>query len=121
MHIISAAQFRTHAADLFKRHRQLTLVDINKLQIAIFVFKSQNNLLPSVFIDYFKCNSELHRHFTLSANNLHTIRYNTNTRYSSLKVQGPIAWNGFESKLREDTNLSKFKRLVKDSLLSVQY
>ena len=60
--IISAAEFRTHAADLFKRHRQLTLVDINKLQIAIFVFKSLNNLLPYVFMDYFKCNSELHCH-----------------------------------------------------------
>ena len=36
--ILSAAEFRTGAADLFKRHRQLTLVDINKLQIAIFVF-----------------------------------------------------------------------------------
>ena len=27
--IISAAEFRTRAADLFKRHKQLTLVDIN--------------------------------------------------------------------------------------------
>ena len=52
--IISAAEFRTHAADLFKRNKQLTLVDINKLQIAIFVFKSLNNLLPSVFMNYFK-------------------------------------------------------------------
>ena len=84
--IISAVEFRTHIADLFKRHKQLTLVDINKLQIAIFVFKSLNNLLPSVFMDYFKCNSELQRHFTRSANNLHTIRYNTNTRYFSIKV-----------------------------------
>ena len=70
--IISTAEFRTHAADLFKRHKQLTRVDINKLQIAIFVFKSLNNLLPSVFMNYFKCNSELHRHFTRSANNLFT-------------------------------------------------
>ena len=65
--IISAADYRTHADDLFKRHRQLTLVDINKLQISIFVFKSLNNLLPSVFMDYFKCNYELHRRITRSA------------------------------------------------------
>ena len=96
--IISAAAFRTLAADLFKGHRQLTLVDINKLQIAIFVFKSLNILLPSVFMDYFKCNSELHLHFTRSANNLHIIRYNINTRYFSTKVQGPIVleWFGFQ-------------------------
>ena len=72
--IISAAEFRTHAADPCKRHKQLTLVDINKLQIAFFVFKSVNNLLPSVFMYYSKCNSELHRHFTRSENNLHIIR-----------------------------------------------
>ena len=53
--IISAAEFRTHASALFKRHGQPTLVDINKLQIATFVFKSVNNLLPSVVMDYFKC------------------------------------------------------------------
>ena len=40
-HIISAADYRAHAVDLFKTHRQLTLVDINKLHIAVFVFKSQ--------------------------------------------------------------------------------
>ena len=115
--IISVAEFRTDAAD--KRNKQLTLVDINKLQIAIYVFKSLNNLLPFVFMDYFKCNSELHRHFTRSANNLHINRYNTNTRYFSIKVQGPIVWNGLDSKLREISHISRFKRLVKDSLLCV--
>ena len=119
--IISAAEFRSQAADLFKRHKQLTLVDINKLQIAIFVFKSLNNLLPSVCMDYFKCNSELHHHFTRSANNLHIIRYNINTRYFSIKVQGPIVWNGLDSKLREISHLYRFKRLVKGSLFSVYY
>ena len=99
--IISAAEYRAHSADLFKRHRHLTLVDIYKLQIAVFVFKSQINLLPSVFFDYFKCNSELHRHFTRSANNLHTIRHHINTRYFSTKVQGSIIWNGLDSNLRE--------------------
>ena len=84
--IISAAEYRTHADDLFKRHIQLTLVNINKLQIAIFVFKSLNNLLPSVFMDDFKCNSELHRHFTRSANNLHIIRYSMNTRFYKSSV-----------------------------------
>ena len=74
------------AVDPFKRHKQLTFADTNKFQIAIFVFQSLNNLLPSVFMDYFKYNSELHRHFTRSAHNLHTIRYNTNTRYISIKV-----------------------------------
>ena len=94
--INSAAEFRTHAADLFKRHRQLTLVDINKLQIAIFVFKSLTNLLPSVFMDYFKCNSELHRH-TRSANNLHIIRYNINTLFF-YKSSGTncMEWFGFQ-------------------------
>ena len=92
--IICAAEFRTRAADLFKIHRQLTLVDINKLQIAIFVFKSLNNLLPSVFMDYFKCNSELQK---------------TNC----------MEFFGFQ--LCAISHLSRFKRLVKDSLLSVYY
>ena len=116
---ISLAEFRTHAA-LFKRHKQLTLVDINKLQIAIFVFKSLNNLLPSAFMDYFKCNSELHLHFTRSANNLYIIRYIINTCNFSIKVQVPIVWNGLDSKLREISQLSRFKRLVKDSLLTIE-
>ena len=87
----------THVADLFKRHRQLTLVDINKFQIAIFVFKSLNYLLPSVFMDYFKCNSELHSHFTRSANNLHTIRHNSNTLFF-YKSSGTncMEWFGFK-------------------------
>ena len=118
--IINAAEFRADAADLFKRHRQLTLVDINKLQIAIFVFKSLNNMLPSVFMDYFKCNSELHRRSTRSANNLHINRYNINTRYFSINVQEPIVWNGLDSKLREISHLSRFKRLVQDSLYTIE-
>ena len=62
--IIRSAEYRAHAADLFKRHRQLTLVVINKLQIVVFVLNSQSHLLPSAFIDYFKCNFEFHSHFT---------------------------------------------------------
>ena len=97
MRIISSAGYRDHAAVLFNRHRQLTLTDINRLQIAVFVFKSLNHFLPSLFNNYFMCNSSIHSHFTRSANNLHPIKHRSKTRYFSIKVQGPIVWNALTS------------------------
>ena len=120
--LVCTAEYRAHAADLFNRHRHLTLIDI-------YI----NFRLLSLYLSHKIIYYHLYSMITLSgilsytvtsfvsADNFPTIRHHTSTRYFSTKVQRPFVWNGLNSTFREITHLSRFKRLIKDSLLSVYH
>jgi hypothetical protein len=117
MRIISAASYRAHTTELFKKHRQLILYDINKLQIAAFMFMFHNKSLPAIFNSYFKMNIEVHSHNTRQALTLHIDYYRTNTRAFTIKVQGPKLWNSLDILIRNSKTLPLFKRHLKEQLL----
>ena len=53
--IITLSPYNSHALPLFKRLNQLTIYDINKLAVATFMYRYENNSLPQVFSGFFRC------------------------------------------------------------------
>jgi exonuclease III len=118
MRIISAASYRAHTSELFRKHKQLKVFDLNKMQTAIFMFKYRNNLLSQRFSDYFKTNAEVHHYATRSKSLFHVIRHNSKTRSFCIKIQGPLLWNSLEEALHQCRTIFSFKRQYKAHLLS---
>ena len=87
--IITLSPYNSHALPLFKRLNQLTIYDINKLAVATFMYRYENNSLPQVFSGFFVATSAVHDHYTRSSSKLHILFARTNIMWNQLRVHGP--------------------------------
>ena len=69
--IITSSRWNTHTAPLFREKCILKICDINVVQVATFMFRYVNNLLPSSFANYFVFNSDIHGYETRQCKDIH--------------------------------------------------
>ena len=93
MRMLTNSQTKAHAAPLFKQMSLLNVYDINKLQIACFVYKSINSLLPQCFANSFESNDKVHDYILRNNCNIKLHQSTTNVRFFSIKCNGPRIWN----------------------------
>ena len=65
--IISHSKRNAHTEEIFKRLKILNIHQLNKFQLACFVYKSVNKLLPPQFNNIFNLNNKLHSYDTRHA------------------------------------------------------
>ena len=119
---ISLAKYRAHTKPLFKKHKLLTLNDINTFQTSLFMYKYTTNALPPVFNDYFALNSSFHSHNTRQANNFHLpTDHTTLLARRSIRYFGPSTWNAIPSAIRKSNTTNVFKRMLRDNHISLYY
>ena len=82
---VTNSDYRAHTA-LFSKLKILDIFQINTLDIAKFMFRYHNNLLPPLFLDLFMTNSQVHTYDTRTASNyrMHSCRTNIKKIYNSL-------------------------------------
>jgi len=102
-----------------KQLRILKIGQITALQVNEFMYKHYNNLLPSIFSDYFTIISQVNPYDFRSSNNYmyRSIYSRINTRMFSIKCVGPNAWNLIPFDLQLLPNRSSFKRNLRNYLL----
>ena len=71
MRSITISAHNAHTIPLFLKLNRLTLVDMNKLLIATFMFRSHTKSLPNIFSGYFCSNAFIHGHFTRNSSKCH--------------------------------------------------
>ena len=119
--IVTKKKRLTHSAPLFKLCNVLVIADIYKLQVAQFMYKFSNNLLPSVFDQYFVTNASVHGYNTRQSSRLHIYRVATKIRQNSIKFAGPKIWNTLPEDMISVPSLSVFTSHYKNSLLDKYY
>ena len=80
MHLITTSAYNAHTIPLFSKLNRITLVDMNKLLIATFMFRSHMKSLPNIFSGYFCSNASIHGHFTRNSSKLHISHARTDVR-----------------------------------------
>ena len=92
--------YLTHAEPLFRKLNILNIYDLCKIQILIFVYKSDNNLLPPICTNYFTHAKDVQLYIytqlrTRSSKNSNLYRINAykSCRINSIAVRGPKFWN----------------------------
>ena len=80
------------------------------------MYKYVNGLLPSVMNELYKCNSDIHEHFTKQRHLLHTSRSKTNVFMNNFTNVSPRIWNALQIKINVNVSISIFKRSLKSFL-----
>jgi len=115
--ICTLRDWKVSSDELFKDCNKVSLININKIQIAKFVFSFINNQLPPCFKDFFRINTNVHNHFTRNNNNMFNVFSKTNIRKKSLSVMGPVLWNSLPEHIKSLCSLPVFLKRYKLSLL----
>ena len=110
---ITNSDYRAHTAPLFSKLKILDIFQVNTLEIAKFMFRSHNDLLPPLFLNLFMTNSQIHRYDTGTASNYRVNFCRTNIKKFTILYQGPKIWNCLPVSI---TSLSSF-RIFKKKLL----
>ena len=95
----------------------LNIFDINKLELATFMFKFRNNALPESLCNLFKFNSQIHNYNTRSMNKFHLWSVTSQNEVQSITHTGPRTWNAIPDSFTKLSFLSVFKRKYKGHLL----
>ena len=67
MRAVTNSDYRAHTAPLVSKQKILDIFQINTLNIAKYLFRYHNNLLPPLFLNLFMTNSQVHRYDTRTA------------------------------------------------------
>jgi len=95
---------------LFKTLNITKLHDLVSYQIAIFMCRYKNRLLPIVFNNFFTEVSEVHRYNTRSATkqSYYLLKVRTNYCKINIRFQAPVIWSAINEQVKTGS-LSKFK------------
>ena len=116
--IITHSSYDANSAPLFKKLKLLNLQQINDLCIGQFIFEFYNNSLPEYFKNFFTLNKNVHNYGTRNSHYIHKERYRTNYGKFTIKIKGSSLWNKIPSDIKEARTKIKFKKDMKDYLLS---
>ena len=114
LRIITFTSFNEHSSPLFKDLRVVKLFDIIALQLAVFMYKFHNKLLPPVFDHYFNPVRNVHSYNTrLSSKMTYAIpKARTNYGIFNIRFQGAKVWNDISDDLKL-LPLKHFKKNLK--------
>ena len=115
--ICSKAKYLSHTNILFNRLKVLKVHDINSLQIAIFMFKYNKEMLPPVFNGFFLYNNNIHSYPTRACNNIHLRNPKILLAHKSLRHHGPDIWNSLPDSIKENSTLTSFIKAIKTIFL----
>ena len=116
--IISNLSWKSHTDPLFFENKILKIHDLYRHNLGQFMYKLNNNLLPSVFNDIFCKNMSIHRYPTRQSNEFHLPLTRTIFTKSVFTFTGPKLWNNLNSATKDAPSLYSFKKRLKTFLLA---
>ena len=100
MRLCSNSHWLEHTPPLFKRFRSLTIYDIHKFNLGLFMYNYTCNNLPDSFKDYFTQNRNIHNHPTRISSLYRLYNFKYNLARNTIRRQGPLIWNQINLKFR---------------------
>ena len=98
------SQYDGHSSPLFKSLQIIKISDLINLNVILFMHKFHNDLLPSVFNNYFTLISRTHNYNTrLASKHSYSIPSKDklcNIRLCNIRFQGGKLWNSLDESLK---------------------
>jgi hypothetical protein len=118
LRICNRFDYNTSKVNTFSLSNRLSLTQLNKLNIAKFVFLVLKGLTPDIFQSFFTLCKNVTLQSTRLQGNIFIRSVNTNIRKMFVAYNGSILWNKLPEPIRNIASLSSFKREIKALLLS---
>src|SRR6218665_324324 len=96
----------------------LTLNNINKYQILLFMFRYHHSLLPKTINIHFQTGSKIHGHYTRFSHHYRSHYARINTKEFSIHCIGPVLWNNLPEELKILYSINSFKCHLKQFLIN---
>jgi len=95
LRIMQKVSIYTPVLQLYITFNTLPIERLFKRQLLLFVRKCLHfkDLIPSIYLNYFTHNLQLHNHNTRTRNDLHLCRFNTNFGKRRLHFNACMLWN----------------------------
>ena len=116
--IIKSVPFRSESKPLFKELNLLPLPSLYQYSIVLFMFKFVKGILPVIFNDMFKRNSEVVGRRTRQFYNLYVPKCRTTLYKNTIKMRGVQEWNAIQGSVDHFCSYHTFKRLLKMHYIS---
>jgi len=113
-------QLRTPTISVFRAAKVLTLPNLYKFQLSIFMYKYKSELLPPCFNGYFEHNSSRHNYLTRSGCLYRLPLFTTTYCQQSIQFQGAKIWSTISEQIRSRPSTASFKRALRVELLHQQ-
>ena len=114
---ITLSNFRQHTRPLFVSLKVLPVSQLNDLQVACFMYRCANGMLPRSFCSMYQMNATYHSYHTRTQSAYHYSYCRLNLRKNTVRIYGVRLWNSLDSNLRCTVSLSVFKNNYKEILL----
>ena len=106
---ITSSCYRAITGPLFVRLNLLKLSEINKFQIALFIFKYKQHLLFACCLQYLSVNST-RAYITRRNDYFKILPFRTNIRERCIFISGPRVWNSLPIAIQDSLHLGSFKK-----------
>ena len=108
------SEYFAHTQPLFKETKVLKLFDINKLQLATYMYKKINSN------EYVNVQPQ-HEHFTRTHENLRIPAHNLTLFQHSTSYLAPKTWNSIPNIIKTSPTVKLFKKQLKKHIIQNQY
>ena len=116
--IVCRAPYLAHTSPLFVATGFLKLCELHKKELAIFMFRYHNNLLPACCSGLITSVQTTHNYSLRKCASQYKIETShTVIRQAFLSNSGPIIWNSLSDSLKNSVSLAVFKKDIRKSLL----
>ena len=116
--IIKSASYLAHTQPIFHALNILNIYKIYEFKVALFMYKMEMQLLPSLFSDMFVKNSDVHNYPTRYAHNLRvTCKHKTKLSEQSIGTAAISIWNHISVNLDTNCSICTFKYKLKKYLI----
>ena len=105
MRLISNSEYLSPTIPLFEKFNTLNIFDMYTKEVAIFMFKYKNDMLPVSFDTFFTVNRENHNYNTRNRNDFEIQMHKMKTIFTI----GPNMWNELPTNIKNATNWDNLK------------
>lgn len=118
--ILMNVPYRYSTTAMYQELKLLTVKSIHDLFSDIFVFKQRNNLLPSIFQNYYYTKRELGIRSTKHIDDLSLPIFKLKSTDKSMKYNGAKLWNTLPTNIQHSKSVDIFKLETKKYLFAKQ-
>lgn len=113
-------QWNSHTDPFFYKFNILKIGELHKLQVACFMFKVNQGLMPQYFLQMFTTNAAVHSYNTRQKEHYHMAYCRTNLKRTTIRVAGTKLWNTITDHIKNAKTISQFRSRYKKYLLTHQ-
>jgi len=114
---VAGVPYGSHTSQLFLEFKLLKIEQIRIVQIGVFIYRYEHNLLPAIYSHLFLRASEVHSYPTRNSKSYRQPFAHTNTRLFSIRFAGVNVWNSIPLSIRQLPSLYIFKSKLRHYLI----